>query len=98
MAAAAYATDIAEDLVSRGAKVHAKNRRGAEPLHYAADGIPGSPRWDPGEQDAIIRFLIKVVRIRTPGTRAVLHLYTVPYAHDALPPYARCWSTGPLRA
>ena len=59
MAAAAYATDIAADLVSRGAKVHAKNRRGAEALHYAADGIPGSPRWDPGAQDAIVQFLIK---------------------------------------
>ena len=41
MAAAAYAKDIADDLVSRGANVHVKNRRGAEPLHYAADGIPG---------------------------------------------------------
>ncbi len=60
IAGAAYATDIAEELISLGASVHAKNRRGAEPLHYAADGIPGSASWDPDAQDAIVRFLINV--------------------------------------
>ncbi|HEV7427133.1 MAG TPA: ankyrin repeat domain-containing protein [Thermoanaerobaculia bacterium] len=58
VAAAAYQRDIAEDLVSAGANVHARNRRGAEPLHYAADGIPGSDAWDPGAQYAVIEFLI----------------------------------------
>ena len=32
---------LAESLVERGAAVRARNRRGAEPLHYAADGGPG---------------------------------------------------------
>src|SRR5437879_6339720 len=36
-AAAAYRTEITRQLIAAGADVHAKNRRGAEPLHYAAD-------------------------------------------------------------
>src|SRR5262245_61864680 len=59
MAAAAYALPIAKHLVSRGADPRAKNRRGAEPLHYASDGIPGSRMWDPDAQFAVIQFLIK---------------------------------------
>ena len=47
IAAAAYQRDIAEELVSSGANVSARNRRGAEPLHYAADGTPGSLRGTP---------------------------------------------------
>lgn len=58
MAAAAYQRDIAKELVSRGANVGARNRRGAEPLHYAADGAPGSPLWNPDAQHATIVFLI----------------------------------------
>src|SRR3954466_299824 len=38
LAAAAYRTDIAKELVAHGAEVSARNRRGAQPLHYAADG------------------------------------------------------------
>ena len=37
MAAAAFSRPIAEMLMSRGADCRARNRRGAEPLHYAAD-------------------------------------------------------------
>ena len=37
----------------------ARNRRGAEPLHYAVDGIPGSDAWDPESQYATVEFLIK---------------------------------------
>jgi hypothetical protein len=59
VAAAAYQRDIAEELVSRGANVSARNRRGAEPLHYATDGIPGSDAWDPDAQYAIVEFLIR---------------------------------------
>jgi len=59
VAAAAYATGIAEELVSRGAHVRARNRRGVEPLHYATDGIPGSDAWDPEAQYAIVEFLIQ---------------------------------------
>src|SRR5579862_2211508 len=58
IAGAAYATDIAGQLVSMGASIRARNRRGAEPLHYAADGAPGSARWDPDAQGAVVRFLI----------------------------------------
>jgi hypothetical protein len=59
IAAAAYAPDIADDLVSAGANVRARNRRGAQPLHYAADGNPGSRMWNPDAQFAIVQFLIK---------------------------------------
>jgi hypothetical protein len=58
MAAAAYQLDIAAELVSMGANVSARNRRGAEPLHYATDGIPGSPAWDPDAQFSIVQLLI----------------------------------------
>ena len=43
MAAAAFRRPVAELLVVHGADCRAKNRRGAEPLHYAAD----ANRWDP---------------------------------------------------
>ena len=41
VAAAAHDRGLAESLVVQGAAVRAHNRRGAEPLHYAADGGPG---------------------------------------------------------
>jgi ankyrin repeat protein len=59
VAAAAYERKIAEVLLARGASVRARNRRGAEPLHYAADGVPGSPTWNPSAQEAIVRCLIE---------------------------------------
>ena len=59
VAAAAYRTDIATELVRFGADVSARNRRGAQPLHYAADGQPASPTWDPKAQASIIAFLIR---------------------------------------
>ena len=55
MAAAAYQTCIVEELIARGADVRARNRRGAEPLHYAVDGGPGLPAWNPSAQTKIIR-------------------------------------------
>jgi hypothetical protein len=58
VAAAAYQTSIAQHLVARGAEVRAKNRRGAEPLHYACDGSPGSERWNPDAQAATIECLL----------------------------------------
>lgn len=59
IAGAAYATKVAQQLVALGANVHAKNRRGAEPLHYAADGSPESASWDPVAQARTIEFLLK---------------------------------------
>jgi hypothetical protein len=59
MAAAANQARVAEELISRGADVRARNRRGAEPLHYAVDGGPDSPMWDPNGQTMIIARLIR---------------------------------------
>jgi hypothetical protein len=59
MAAAAYRKEIAHMLIGAGARVRARNRRGQEALHYAADGIPGSTTWNPGEQAATIVCLIE---------------------------------------
>jgi Ankyrin repeats (3 copies)/Ankyrin repeat len=59
IAAAAYRADIADDLVTRGADVRARNRRGAEPLHSASVGMPGSRTWQPEAQAAIIEYLVR---------------------------------------
>ena len=56
IAAAAFKRDIAELLVAHGANCRAKNRMGAEPLHYAAD----ANRWEPVAQAATIQYLILV--------------------------------------
>ena len=56
--AAAYQPNILRELIARGADVRAKNRRGAEPLHYAAEGSPGSHGWNPPAQEATIACLI----------------------------------------
>lgn len=58
VAAAGHRHELARSLIRRGADVRARNRRGAEPLHYAADGSPGSPGWDPAAQAATIACLI----------------------------------------
>jgi ankyrin repeat protein len=59
VAAAAHRRDAATLLVIRGAGVRARNRRGAEPLHYAADGSPGAEGWDAGAQRDVITYLIE---------------------------------------
>jgi hypothetical protein len=58
VAAAAYRQAIVRTLIAMSADVRAQNRRGAEPLHYAADGIPGSHTWNPRAQAATITALI----------------------------------------
>ena len=58
-AAASYRQSMADKLIKAGANVRAKNRRGAEPLHAAAFGSPGSLRWDPAAQAATIVCLIE---------------------------------------
>jgi hypothetical protein len=55
VAAAAHDRRLAESLVVLGADVRAYNRRGAEPLHYAADGTPGA---DSNAQRELISYLI----------------------------------------
>ena len=58
-AAAGYRLEIAKQLVIKGADVSAANRRGAQPLHYAADGGPGLPGWNRMVQAETISFLIE---------------------------------------
>ena len=57
-AAFSYDTAMATQLLGRGANIRAKNRRGAEPLHAAVMGGPGSAHWNPVQQRAVILFLI----------------------------------------
>lgn len=59
VAAAAYRTGIARELVRRGADVSARNRRGAQPIHYASVGQPGSATWAPRAQAAVVAFLLR---------------------------------------
>ncbi|MCU1367622.1 MAG: Ankyrin [Ilumatobacteraceae bacterium] len=56
-AAFAYDTELASRLVELGADVHARNRRGAEPLHAATIGSPGTHHWDPSRQCQMILHL-----------------------------------------
>ncbi len=58
-AAAGYRLEIAQHLLEHGAGVGAVNRRGAQPLHYAADGAPRSRNWNPEAQAKMIALLIK---------------------------------------
>jgi ankyrin repeat protein len=68
VAAASYDTQVARRLVAAGADIRARNRRGAEPLHSAVNGVPSragsgghkqrSAVWDPRRQVAVIRYLI----------------------------------------
>ena len=58
MAAAAFVPPVAKLLVAHGADCRARNRRGAEPLHYAAD----ANHWDPTAQARTIEYLLSVGR------------------------------------
>lgn len=56
MAAAAFQRGVAQVLIANGADCRARNRRGAEPLHYAAD----ANRSDPTAQADVIEYLLSV--------------------------------------
>src|SRR6476661_3422792 len=58
VAAAAHRPPLVRHLVAGGATVDARNRRGATPLHYATDGGPGAPGWDPDAQADTVRALL----------------------------------------
>jgi ankyrin repeat protein len=51
--------ETARDLIARGANIRARNRRGAEPLHAAAIGVPGSTTSGPARQRDVILYLIE---------------------------------------
>ena len=51
-----FGVRVAELLVAHGADCRAKNRRGAEPLHYAAD----ANRWDPTAQAETIEVPLSI--------------------------------------
>lgn len=57
-AAFSYDPGMARDLIARGADIGARNRRGAEPLHAAVIGGPGSASWNPTRQRDVIVYLI----------------------------------------
>lgn len=59
IAAAAYDGMTVKTLISMGARVRARNRRGAEPLHCAAEGHPGSATWNPRAQRELLVQLIQ---------------------------------------
>ncbi len=59
IAAAAHRPAVVALLLDAGAQVGARNRRGAQPLHYAADGSPGSAAWDPVAQAQTINCLLE---------------------------------------
>jgi len=59
IAAATYRKDTVKELIAAGADPHARNRLGAQPLHAAVVGSPGSPTWNPQAQEATVAFLIE---------------------------------------
>jgi len=59
IAAAAYEVGFVRELMAAGADVAAANRRGAVPLHYAVDGGPGAPTWNPDRQRDTVACLIE---------------------------------------
>jgi hypothetical protein len=60
VAAASYEAGIVRELVNAGSMVAVANRRGAEPVHYAVDGSPGSARWDPVAQQETVLCLVEL--------------------------------------
>ena len=56
IACAAFNRPIAELLVGHRANCRVKNRRGAEPLHYAAD----ANHWNPTAQSETIEYLVSI--------------------------------------
>jgi ankyrin repeat protein len=58
VAAAAHNVELVRKLITMGANVRARNRSGAEPIHYAVAGGPGAPHWKPPAQVATIERLI----------------------------------------
>src|SRR5438552_3346581 len=58
IAAAAHQPGMVRRLLAACADVRARNRLGAEPLHAAATGSPGSGHWNPPAQAEAIACLV----------------------------------------
>ena len=58
LAAAAHRVAAVRQLLELGADVTARNRRKAQPLHYAVDGGPGIVSWSARSQEATVRRLL----------------------------------------
>jgi ankyrin repeat protein len=58
IAAMAYCEQAIACLADHGATIDARNRRGAAPIHYAADGAPTNTTWNPEHQFATIAKLL----------------------------------------
>jgi ankyrin repeat protein len=58
LAAAAHRVATVRRLLQLGADVAARNRRKAQPLHYAVDGGPGIASWSARSQEATVRRLL----------------------------------------
>jgi ankyrin repeat protein len=59
IAAAAHRREVAAALVASGASVLARNRRGAEPIHYVAVGWPEESERDSAARALIVADLVK---------------------------------------
>jgi ankyrin repeat protein len=59
VAAAAHDRAMSLKLLSNGANVQAKNRRGVQPLHYAVDASPDTAAWNPVAQVSVVQCLIE---------------------------------------
>ena len=86
MAAAAYRTEIVPKQIAMGADVRARNRRGAEPLHAAAVGMPGSRMWNPHAQARPSHVSLGRAPIQIPSTTAGWRRCTEPCARVAPQP------------
>jgi ankyrin repeat protein len=90
MAAAAFRRQVAALLVAHGADCRARNRRGAEPLHYAAD----ANRWDPSAQAETIEYLISVGADPNSLDRSGVRPCIGPCARGRWRRYGRSWMAG----
>ena len=83
-----------ELLVAHGADCRAKNRRGAEPLHYAAD----ANHWDPTAQAETIEYLLSIGADPNALDKAAWRRCTERCEHGRCPRSERCWMAVPIRA
>jgi ankyrin repeat protein len=97
-----YEPDMARDLITRGADIRARNRRGAEPLHAAVICGPGSASWNPACQRDVILYLIEAGAdpnaAAAGGVTPPASSYPKPmFGYCRRPPARRCRSSPPKR-